>query len=51
MASPFLVKPGTPDADGRVHAITPRSAGWAYVGFEVYDLRGRTHGDAGNGRQ
>ncbi len=43
MASPLLVKPGTPDGDGRIHAITPESAGWSYVGFEVYDLpAGRT---------
>ncbi len=37
-ASPLLVRPSAPDADGRVHAVTPRSAGWTYVGFEVYDL-------------
>ena len=36
--SPLLVKPATADADGRVHAVTPASAGWTYVGFEVYDL-------------
>ncbi len=37
-ASPLLVRPSKPDADGRVHAITPQSAGWTYIGFEVYDL-------------
>ena len=36
--SPLLVHPSKPDADGRIHAITPDSAGWTYVGFEVYDL-------------
>lgn len=36
--SPLLVHPSAPDAEGRVHAITPASAGWTYVGFEVYDL-------------
>lgn len=36
--SPLLVRPSTPDADGRIHAVTPESAGWTYVGFEVYDL-------------
>ena len=36
--SPLLVRPSAPDADGRVHAVTPESAGWTYVGFEVYDL-------------
>jgi 5-deoxy-glucuronate isomerase len=38
--SPLLVHPQKPDADGRVHAVTPESAGWTYVGFEVYDLAG-----------
>ncbi|MGI3903432.1 MAG: 5-deoxy-glucuronate isomerase [Janthinobacterium lividum] len=37
-ASPLLVRPSAPDADGRIHAVTPESAGWTYVGFEVYDL-------------
>lgn len=37
-ASPLLVRPSAPDADGRVHAVTPESAGWTYVGFEVFDL-------------
>lgn len=36
--SPLLVRPSAPDADGRVHVVTPASAGWTYVGFEVYDL-------------
>ena len=34
----LLVKPSAPDKDGRVHAVTPASAGWTYVGFEVYRL-------------
>ncbi len=36
--SPLLVHPSKPDGNGRVHAVTPESAGWTYVGFEVYDL-------------
>lgn len=36
--SPLLVHPQNPDADGRIHAVTPQSAGWSYVGFEVYEL-------------
>ena len=36
--SPLLIKPARDAADGRVHAITPASAGWSYVGFEVFDL-------------
>ena len=37
-ASPLLVRPSRPDPDGCIHAVTPQSAGWTYVGFEVYDL-------------
>ena len=36
--SPLLVRPSAPDGEGMVHRITPESAGWTYVGFEVYDL-------------
>jgi len=32
------VRPTVPDAEGRVLAITPESAGWQYVGFEVRRL-------------
>ncbi|MGH8198779.1 MAG: 5-deoxy-glucuronate isomerase [Steroidobacteraceae bacterium] len=32
------VRPSAPDAEGRVLAITPASAGWKYVGFEVRRL-------------
>jgi 5-deoxy-glucuronate isomerase len=35
----LLVKPSRPDSDGRIHAITPASAGWTYVGFEVFRLK------------
>jgi 5-deoxy-glucuronate isomerase len=34
----LLVKPQAPGRDGRIHAVTPESAGWTYVGFEVYRL-------------
>ncbi len=37
----LLVRPSAPDAEGRVHAVTPRSAGWTYVGFEVFRLKDR----------
>jgi 5-deoxy-glucuronate isomerase len=40
MPKKLLVKPSPPDESGRVHAITPASAGWTYVGFEVYRLAG-----------
>jgi 5-deoxy-glucuronate isomerase len=32
------VRPAAPDAEGRVLVITPESAGWKYVGFEVRRL-------------
>ncbi len=38
MTSPLLVRPHAPDADGRVLQVTPDSAGWSYVGFEVIRL-------------
>lgn len=38
MPSSLLVHPSAPDPDGRIHAVTPASAGWTYVGFEVYGL-------------
>jgi 5-deoxy-glucuronate isomerase len=47
MASPLLVRPHDADADGRVLRITPESAGWRHVGFEVLHLAdGAAH--AGN---
>ena len=36
--SQLLVHPHAPERDGRVLAVTPQSAGWTYVGFEVFDL-------------
>ena len=36
--SPLLVRPGKPDAENRIHHVTPKSAGWTYVGFDVFDL-------------
>jgi 5-deoxy-glucuronate isomerase len=38
--SKLLVRSEGPDADGRVLSVTPESAGWLYVGFEVYRLPG-----------
>jgi 5-deoxy-glucuronate isomerase len=37
--SKLLVRPSSPDAQGAVHRITPSSAGWRFVGFEVYRLK------------
>jgi 5-deoxy-glucuronate isomerase len=36
--SDLLIRPGEPDATGRVHSVTPQSAGWVYVGFDTYSL-------------
>jgi 5-deoxy-glucuronate isomerase len=44
--SELLVHPSQPDAQGRIHSVTPQSAGWTYVGFDVYRLKkgaGITH--------
>jgi 5-deoxy-glucuronate isomerase len=35
----LLVHPSAPDALGQVHSISPASAGWTYVGFDVFDLK------------
>jgi 5-deoxy-glucuronate isomerase len=37
--SNLLVKPHEREADGRVLSVTPESAGWKHVGFEVFELR------------
>ena len=43
MSVSLLVKPELSPAAPQVHRITPESAGWRYVGFEVFDLpAGRT---------
>lgn len=36
--SDLLIRAGAPDRDGSVTRITPASAGWTYVGFEVLGL-------------
>ena len=36
--SKLLIHPSPPDSSGRIHAVTPKSAGWTYVGFEVFWL-------------
>ena len=38
MTSRLLVKPDLSAGAAQVHRITPESAGWRYVGFEVLDL-------------
>jgi 5-deoxy-glucuronate isomerase len=43
MSASLLVKPDLAHTAGQVHRITPESARWRYVGFEVFDLTaGRT---------
>ena len=46
----LLVRPGTPDGDGSIIRVTPASAGWGHVGFELLRLApgqrlGRTTGE------
>ena len=36
--SELLLKSHAPDQDGLVHRVTPASAGWRHVGFELYRL-------------
>eukprot|EP01037_Dinobryon_pediforme_P002455 gene2455-2493_t len=36
--SKLRVRPKSPNDEGRVHHVTPKSAGWTYVGFDVFDL-------------
>ena len=35
----LLIRPHERQGDGNVIAITPESAGWSHVGFEVFELR------------
>ncbi|MCJ8284694.1 5-deoxy-glucuronate isomerase [Halomonas sp.] len=35
----LLVRPQSPDADGKVLEVTPQSAGWDHVGFRVHRLQ------------
>ncbi len=36
--SELLIRPTEPDANGRVTHVTPESAGWGHVGFDLYHL-------------
>ena len=40
--SNLLVKPSSPDNSGRVVHVTPSSANWKYVGFDVHKLSSET---------
>ena len=37
--SELLLKNRAPDPSGLVHRVTPESAGWGHVGFELYRLQ------------
>ncbi len=39
--SPLIVPSTKPDHEGNILRVTPESAGWSYVGFEVYKLAAR----------
>ncbi|WP_207482240.1 5-deoxy-glucuronate isomerase [Arenibaculum pallidiluteum] len=50
--SQLLLRNHAPDAAGLVHRVTPETAGWTYVGFELHRLeRGQTVAHAGDGRE
>ena len=50
--SRLLLRAGAPDPSGRVHRVTPESAGWTYVGFELFRLApGQVLERAGDGRE
>jgi 5-deoxy-glucuronate isomerase len=54
MKAPDLMVPSrpVPEADGLLVSITPETAGWSYVGFEVYRLvRGAAVTKATDGRE
>jgi 5-deoxy-glucuronate isomerase len=34
----LLIRPAKPDHEGRIHHVTPQTAHWTYVGFDVYRL-------------
>jgi 5-deoxy-glucuronate isomerase len=38
MKSKLLIKPDQSNTNGVIHCITPQSANWRYVGFEVFTL-------------
>lgn len=38
MSSPLMIKPNLQSVSGQVQNITPASARWRFVGFEVFDL-------------
>lgn len=45
--SDLIVKPASPDGQGRVHHVTPESAGWTYVGFDLHKLSPGTTAQGG----
>ncbi|BAI74758.1 myo-inositol catabolism protein (plasmid) [Azospirillum sp. B510] len=50
--SKLLLRNHSPDTTGRVHHVTPDSAGWTHVGFDLYRLRpGQTARGGTGGRE
>jgi 5-deoxy-glucuronate isomerase len=47
--SKLLVRPERDATDGRIIHITPKSAGWSYVGFDVYRLHAGAEAAAATG--
>lgn len=50
MTSELLIHSHTPDLQGRIIHVTPQSARWSYVGFDVYRLatQKNLHGHSGS---
>jgi 5-deoxy-glucuronate isomerase len=44
----LVVRPGAPEADGTFVRVTPESAGWGHVGFEVLALDGTATRETGD---
>ena len=47
----LLLKNHAPDAQGLVHRVTPESAGWGHVGFELYRLQAGQSLEAATGER
>ncbi|MCS2608145.1 5-deoxy-glucuronate isomerase [Halomonas dongshanensis] len=49
--SSLLVRPSAPDAQGKIIDVTPASAGWKHIGFQVHQLAPGEHLEATTGDQ
>jgi 5-deoxy-glucuronate isomerase len=49
--SKLLIRPARPGPDGRVFNVTPASAGWTYVGFDLHHMAAGMEAHAATGRR